>query len=376
LADGAMAEQTGLDPNGSGIDDEPRHQGAGPTRARRVLTTVRFGNIGAIYVWIAIIIFFTIEQPSTFPTLNTLRVILNLNAITGLVAISLIVPLSASVYDLSVGYIVAMTSVFAANLIVTHNQSFALTIVLCVAMAVAAGLVNGFLVVVVQIDSFIATLATGALFSAVVVLISNNLNVTDTRLLTDFGKLANNEVFGLTIPVYIMAGVAIMVWWLLEHTVTGRRLYATGFNEEAARLSGVRTKRLKFFSLIVSALVAGLSGVLVTSQIGAGSPDIGPSYLLGSFAAVFLGATQFRNGRFNAQGTVVAVLMLATGTAGLAIIGAPLWAPDLFTGVVLIASLSFYRYEQLRVKRGATKDDPTHEAGLIDDAGEAAVINA
>jgi ribose transport system permease protein len=325
----------------------------------------RFGNIGAIYVWVGIIIFFTIERPHDFPTWETARLVLNLNAITGLVALSLVIPLCARMFDLSVGYIVALTSVLSASFIVEHGYSFVGAIVVCVLVAFGAGVVNVLLVVVAGIESFIATLATGALYAAGVVLISNNINVTNAKLVGDFSKIANNEIAGVTIPVFIMLGVALVLWWLLEHTVTGRRLYATGFNEEAARLAGVPTRRLQAISLLVSAVVAGIAGVLVTSSIGSGSPDIGPTYLLSSFAAVFLGSTQFRNGRFNAQGTVVAVLMLATGTAGLSLIGAPNWSSNMFTGVVLVASLALYRFEQVRVERGATKSDPSSAAAAV-----------
>jgi ribose transport system permease protein len=307
---------------------------------------LRFGNIGAVYVWLVIIIFFGIDRPSEFLTLDTVKLILNLNAVGGLVALSLIVPLCARKFDLSIGYVMALTSVLSAHLIVAHGYGFGETIIVCIAVALAAGALNGILVVIVGIDSFIATLATGALFSAIVNLICNDISETNARLVTSFGKIANTSVGGITIPVFVMAAVGVGIWWLLEHTVTGRRLYATGFNEEAARLTGIRTRRLQFACLMVSAFVAGVAGLLITSQYGSGSPAVGPGYVLSSFTAVFLGATQFRGGRFNAQGTIVAVLMLGTGTAGLSLIGAPPWASDMFTGVVLVASLVLYRIEQ------------------------------
>jgi ribose transport system permease protein len=319
-----------------------------------VLHVLRFGNVGAIYVWIAMIVFFSIKSPDVFPTWNTVKTVLNLNAITGLVALSLVVPLCARAFDLSIGYVVAVTSVLSASLIVEHHYSFAAAIAICVVVAVGVGAINGVLVVGFGIDSFIATLATGSVLSAAVVLISNNVQVTDNRLAIEFAQIATTEIAGITIPVFIMLAVGVALWWLLEQTVTGRRLYATGFNEEAARLTGVRTRRLRFAGLLVSAFVAGLAGILITARAGGGAPEIGPSYLLNSFAAVFLGATQFRNGRFNAQGTIVAVLVLGTGTAGLSIIGAEPWVSDMFTGAVLIASLALYRFEQVRVASRGT----------------------
>jgi ribose transport system permease protein len=116
-------------------------------------------------------------------------------------------------------------------------------------------------------------------------------------------------------------------------------MYAIGFNERGAQLSGIRTDRLRFASLVVSGVVAAIAGVLLASQVSSGSPGIGSPYLLNAFAAAFLGATQF-GGRFNAWGTVLAVLLLGTGTTGLVLVGAQPWAQSMFSGVVLLVALA------------------------------------
>jgi ribose transport system permease protein len=134
--------------------------------------------------------------------------------------------------------------------------------------------------------------------------------------------------------------VAIAMWFLLEHTATGRRLYATGFNLNAAKLAGVRVQRLRFLSLVVSGSLAGVTGLVLASTVGSGDPSAGTAYLLPGFAAAFLGATQLKHGRFNSFGTLIAVLLLGTGTTGLALASAPQWAADMFVGVVLLASLA------------------------------------
>ena len=102
--------------------------------------------------------------------------------------------------------------------------------------------------------------------------------------------------------MFYCAVVAVAIWYLLEHTATGRRLYATGFNPDAARLAGVPVNRLRFLSLVASGTLAGATGIVLASILGSGSPTAGTPYLLPAFAAVFLGATQLKNGRFNAGG--------------------------------------------------------------------------
>jgi ribose transport system permease protein len=143
-----------------------------------------------------------------------------------------------------------------------------------------------------------------------------------------------------------MIGVAILVWYLLERTPTGRHVYATGNNVEAARLAGIKTKRVIVGSLIGCGMIAGLGGLLITSTVGAGDPTIGPPYLLPAFTAVFLGSTQFREGRFNILGTVVVVYVLAAGVKGLQLAGAPTWIPDLFNGVALLVAVGMAKYQR------------------------------
>jgi ribose transport system permease protein len=152
---------------------------------------------------------------------------------------------------------------------------------------------------------------------------------------------------------------AFAIWYVLEHTATGRRIYATGFNRDASRLASVRTNRLQFIALIVSALLAGITGIVLASFIGSGSPTAGTPYLLPAFAAVFLGATQLKSGRFNAWGTVIAVLLLGTLTTGLGLAGVDQWVQQFATGMVLIAALALTGFQVRRAgaegKRARTR---------------------
>jgi ribose transport system permease protein len=318
----------------------------------RLVGASRVEKIGAVYVLIAIIVLFSLWKPSIFPTWTTAKSILDQNAIGALAALALVVPLSTGVFDLSIGNVMALVSVTLAWLIVQHGVPIGLAIPIVIVMSAVVGALNAVIVVILGIDSFIATLGTGAVLQAVNLLISNDETVTDAHLNSAFGKISQTTLVSLQVPVFVVLVIALCIWWLLERTVTGRRLYATGFNEEASRLAGVRTKRLRFISLIVSSVVAGIAGLLLTSQIGSGSPDIGPSYLLDAFAAAFLGATQIRAGRFNAAGTVIAILVLGTGTTGLTLVGAQAWALSLYTGVVLIAALALTRIERKQVRAG------------------------
>lgn len=319
---------------------------AAPARVPRTrwVRYLSFRNIGAVYVWALIVVVFSFWAPDTFPTWQTVQSVLNQSAIAGLMALALVVPLSARVFDLSVGNAMGLCNVIIAWLMVNQGVPMAAAIALTLVAGVLIGLINATVVIGWRIDSFIATLATGSLMAAAISLITADQSIIGPQLNGSFANLATASIAGIQIPVFAMFAVAGVLWYVLVYTATGRRLYSTGFNEEASRLTGIHTKRLKFVSLLVSGTVAGVAAILLTSQVTSGTPGIGPPYLLDAFAAAFLGATQL-GGRFNAWGTVIAVLLLGTGKTGLILVGAPAWASSMFSGVVLLLALAVTNLE-------------------------------
>jgi ribose transport system permease protein len=309
-------------------------------------------NIGAVYVLVLICIVFSIWAPSTFPTVATIQQILDTNAITGLAGLALIVPLATRTFDLSFAYVMSLSGVTAAQLIVNDNWNIWLALLAGIAVALIIGIINGFVVVVMRIDSFIGTLATGSLVEAFISYVTGDNTINSVKLAGAFSTMSQGEFLGVIYPVYYMLALAIILWLFMEYTATGRRLYATGFNPDAARLANIKVNRLRFCSLLTSAAIAGFTGVMLASSLSSGDPTAGTPYLLPAFATLFVGATVFKQGRFNAWGTIVAVLMLGTGTVGLGLVAAPLWAADMFTGVVLIAALSANVFQRSSLTRG------------------------
>jgi ribose transport system permease protein len=326
-------------PEASGHPD-----GADPwaTRVRRGLS---FSSIGGIYVLLLAIVVFSIWVPDTFPQFATVRQVLNNNAVSAMAGLTLVVPLAAGVFDISVPYTMTLSGVMCTYAIVHSNAPLSVAIVIALLASLVVGVVNAIVVVTFKIDSLIGTLATGFLVQAVVKWRTGSRNVTDQRLNGAFTNIARNQLgigkdYSLTLPVFYVVAIAFVLWYVLEHTATGRRIYATGFNRDASRLATVRTERLRFGCLVASAFLAGVTGIVLASSLGSGSPTGGNSYLLPAFAAVFLGATQLKNGRFNAWGTIIAVTLLGTGTTGLGLAKQEQWVQDTFTGVVLIAALA------------------------------------
>jgi ribose transport system permease protein len=311
-----------------------------PTVAARIVKALAFNKIGGVYVLAAIVVYFSITVPRTFPEWDTVRQILNGNAIAAMAALALVVPLSAGVFDISVAYTMSLSGVITAYTVVHTSLPLAVAVLIGLLAAVGVGVVNGIVVVVMKIDSLIGTLATGSLVQALITMVTHDTSITNGQLAGSFSSIAQNSISGLTLPIFYAIVIALVVWHVHEHTATGRRLYAIGFNRDAAKLAGINTARLQFLCLVVGALVAGITGIVLASSIGAGSPTAGTPYLLSAFAAVFLGATQLKQGRFNAWGTIIAILLLGTGITGLGLAGAAAYAQSMFTGIVLIAALA------------------------------------
>ncbi len=317
---------------------------APPSVVNRLRRYLSVRNASAVYLLVILFVIFAVWEPSTFLTLRTWQVLLDNQAINGLVAIGLIVSLSAGIIDLAVGSEAGFGAIVVAWLLAERGVPIPLAIALSLAAGAVVGTVIATLIVRARILSLITTLAVSSILLAVIDWISGGQQILN--LGPSFQTIATGELFGLTYPVYILAAVAVVVWYFLERTALGRRIRATGGNIEAARLSGVNTARMIAVAAVTCGVVAALAGVLASSQLATGDPTISQSYLLPAFAAAFLGSTQFHNGRFNVVGTLLAVIVLAVGVKGLQLAGAPIWLPDLFNGVALLAAVGFAQWQK------------------------------
>jgi len=317
-----------------------------PVRVRR---WVAFRNAGALYLLAVMVVVFSVWVPTTFLTAGTWRSLLSDQAITCLVAVGLVIPIAAGVIDLAIGTEVGLGAILVARLLV-GSLPIPLAIVLSLMAGAAVGVFSWLMITRARIPSFIATLAVSSLLTAGIAWISSSQQIVN--LPTGFGEVGTGQFFGLTWPFWIMLVVALLLWYVLERTPVGRRIYATGGNPVAASLSGVRVSRIILFALVTSGVVAGLAGLLLTSQLSAGDPTVGPGFLLPVLAAVFLGSTQFRGGRFNIWGTVVAAYVLAVGVKGLQLAGLPIWIPDLFNGAALLLAVGLAAWRRTPTTAG------------------------
>ena len=325
----------------------------GPTGTRRGLADrLGLARLSGVYVWALFIVVYAIWIPRTFLTVATLQSVAADQAITGIVALGLVFALAAGAFDLSFATLLTMSSVIVGSMMTAWHVPSALAILATICAGVAVGVINGLLVTKVGISSIVATLGMSSLIQAVIDRVTNGGEFV-TGFPASFTRLASPEPFGIPVLAIYLVAAAFVAWYLLEHSPFGRRLQATGAGVDAARLAGVNTDRMVFAGLVASSAAATIGGILVTSQIGSVSPTIGTGYLLPVFAAVFLGTTQIKVGRFNIWGTIVAIYLLATGVKGLQLGGGEGWITDAFNGVALLLAVSLAVIGQRR--RGGSR---------------------
>lgn len=307
------------------------------TRLRRNLS---FQRIGIVYVWLLVIVIFLILRPELFFSVGTVRAILNDYSLAGLAALAVLVPMASGTIDASIGGNISLTSVVAAELLGSTHLPIPIVVLLTLAVGATIGLANVLVVVVLRIPSIIGTLAIWLIADALSVAVSGNQIISSTKLSGTFGSvfaLSNWNEF--EIPILFLIVLATIIGIVLTQTASGRNTTAVGLNLDVARNTGIRVKFVQGRALVIGGMLGALAGLVLTAQVTSASPMTGDGYLLPAFAAVFLGATQFRLKRFNAWGTVLAVFMLGTGQYGLLLAGAPQWTPNVFQGLALIAAI-------------------------------------
>lgn len=337
----------------------------------RVTQALSFRRIGAVYVWILIIVVFCAMSPDVFMTSGTVRAVANDYSISGIAALAILLPLVAGTYDVSVGGNISLSSVVCASLLMHTGWGIPVVVAITLGVGALVGLVNSLVVVTLRIPSLIGTLAVGGIAVALSVAFSGNQTLSSPAVGGSFSNYFSQISWNsFTIPFLFVLVIMLLLDLVLTQTAAGRYGYAVGFDPEVSRLAGIRVASTQVVALVVSGVIGAFAGIVLTAHVASATPGGGNTYLLPAFAAVFLGSTQFKAKRFNAIGTVLAVFMLGTGQYGLVVAGAPSWSPTVFQGVALIAAIGLTHLgdpNRVRRRKGARQD-----AGVQDQAGAGA----
>jgi len=300
-------------------------------------------NYGLVLVFAIVVLGFSLARPESYPTLINLQTIASTSAVLAVLALAAIPPLVTGQFDLSIGFQLALAQSIGAALIIRYGLSPALAAVIVIAIGLAVGIVNGALVAYAGLNAFITTLATGILLQGSSQLVTNGEAIYGS-MPAWWLAIGRADILGIPLPLIYVALFATLLWLVLEFTTWGRHCLAIGANQPAAILVGLRVRLRILQSFAVTGVLCAVAGLLSVCILGSANPNVGVSYMLPAFAAVFLGATSIRPGRFNAWGTVIAVYTLAAGIAGLQQFGAPFYIEQFFNGGALLLAIALAKW--------------------------------
>jgi ribose transport system permease protein len=309
------------------------------------------GRLAPVYglpiLTILLIIFFSLLLPDTFPTALNVRSILSDKAIIALLSLAATLPMMAGRIDLTVGFGIVMWHILAISLQVTFGVPWPLAIVIVVVCGALVGLINGLLVEVAQIDSFIATLGTGTILYALALWHTEGRQIIGA-LPPAFIGINTTSIVGIPIPAIYVVVLAVVLWIVSERLPLGRHIYAIGANEKAAALNGIPVRAYVIGVFVASGVIAGLAGCVLAAKLRIGQANVGLDYLLPALVGAFLGSTTIKPGRVNIWGTMFGVLILAVGISGIQQLGGAFFVEPLFNGTTLVISIALAAFAQRR----------------------------
>lgn len=307
---------------------------------------------GLVILTVGLIVIFSILLPDTFPTVLNVRSIVSDKAIIALLSLAAMIPMASGRIDLTVGYGIVLWHILAISLQTAYGLPWPVAVIIVLALGVLTGFINGLLVEVAKIDSFIATLGTGTVLYALALWHTGGRQVVGV-LPEGFYALNGTMLFGLPITGFYVLLIAICMWVVLEYLPIGRYLYAIGANPKAAALNGIPVRKFVIGAFVTSGLLAALIGVLLASKLRIGQASVGLEYLLPALVGAFLGSTTIKPGRVNVWGTLIGVIILAVGISGIQQFGGSFFVEPLFNGVTLLIAIGIAGYAQR--KRGAVR---------------------
>jgi erythritol transport system permease protein len=315
----------------------------------------------------AVLLFFTAAVPG-FLSVDNMLILSKHVALNALLAIGMTYVIISGGIDLSVGSIAGLSGMVAGALIL-HGISFdAYTlyfsvpgiIAVCLAIGVAVGAVNGYLVTRLNVTPFIATLGTLYVARGAALLLSDGatfpgLAGDPAHGTTGFPALGGASLLGVPLLVWLLVAIGAGAAYVAARTPLGRHLYAVGGNERAALLSGVKVHRVKMVVYMFSGFCAALVGLVIASQLEAAHPLTGETFELNAIAAAVLGGTSMSGGRGRIGGTIIGAFVIGILADGMIMMGVSSFWQTVIKGLVIIVAVVIDQAQQRMQQRYALR---------------------
>ncbi len=294
------------------------------------------GEILSILIALVILCaFFSLTSPYFLTIKNILNFTMN-TTILGIMAAGLFVSMVIGEIDVSQYSIVAL-STGVMVILIRGGMKSVYAILICVAISVICGLINGSLVAYLRINPIITTLGAMMIYRGIA------YKITQAKAMGVTGKfftaVGSSRILGIPLSVYLMLGVFLLVHVALTYTAYGKRVYAVGGNPEASYISGINVKTVRFWGMVVSALAAALAGLVFVSQVGATVPTVGEAGLMDVVTAVVIGGLSLSGGKGKIVGTLIGVMILAVLQNGMVLLSVQSYYQNMVKGAVILLAV-------------------------------------
>ncbi|MCL5985478.1 MAG: ABC transporter permease [Actinobacteria bacterium] len=260
---------------------------------------------GIILVLILLIIISSFISPNFLTRVNILNLIKQVVVIS-LIACGGTLVLISGMVDLSPGSVIAFAGCIATSVMIITNSIY-LAVLSGILVGAATGLINGFLISKFNLPAFIVTLAMMMSARGAVLIYTNITPIANIGNLTFLGQ---GYIWGIPVPIIILAIIALITWFILKLTKFGRHIYALGSNQTVARASGININRMKIQVFILNGIFVGIAGIVLMARMASGQPTAGEGYEFDALTAVIIGGTSLYGGIGNIQGTLVGALII------------------------------------------------------------------
>jgi len=307
-------------------------------------------TVGPLVALLLAGLFFT-TRTDRFLTSDNLSLVVQQIAVVGILAIGQTLIILTAGIDLSCGAVMAFATIVMTRLAVTYHFNPFLAIALGIGVGLAFGALNGALVTVLRLPPFIVTLGTLNIAFALTHVTSNEETIANLPdPLVYFGNTFQVGATAITYGSVLALALTLLGWFVLSQTVGGRHIYATGNNPDAARLAGVRTRRVLLAVYVTAGVLYGIAALVLIGRTGVGDPQAGQSANLDSITAVVVGGTSLFGGRGGVIGTLIGTLIVGVFRNGLQLMGVAAIYQFLITGVLVILAVAV---DQLSRRRRA-----------------------
>ncbi|MEI7221481.1 ABC transporter permease [Pectobacterium carotovorum] len=299
-----------------------------------------FIRYGFLVILLAFLVFFSLQNP-IFLTLGNWGNLLQGSAVLLIVALAMTLVVTAGGIDLSVGVALDFGAAFALVALKVYGLPWQAAVLAALAGGALVGLVNAVLIIHCRIKPFLATLGTWFIGSSIERIYTEGGGpIAYRRMAPQYHELAVGDLWGIPVPIVIVAVLWFAYYLLFERTIAGKRIHAMGLNAPAALIAGVNVRRTMFWLLIVTSVTCAIGGVVLSANLRQFTPLAGQAYLMDAIAAVFIGTAFHAQGRPNVAGTLIGVLFLGMIANGLNLMGLNFIVKDALSGVILVLALA------------------------------------